>query len=66
MALRILLDSGANNFAFINTRYIINIAKFFNLKTISLLQPISIRDYNNKFRTIVTHVLRVYLIIDGR
>jgi hypothetical protein len=65
MALRILLDSGANNFAFINTRYIINIAKFFNLKAIPLPQPIFIRGYNNKSRTTVTHVLRVHLTIDG-
>jgi hypothetical protein len=64
--LRTLLDSGVNSFVFVNTRYIINIAKFFNLKAIPLSQPISIRGYNNKFRATITHVLRVHLTIDGR
>jgi len=43
-----LIDSGVNGFAFINTVYVINIAKFFNLKTQSLVQPIIAKGFNRR------------------
>ena len=66
VSLRTLLDSGANGFAFMNTRCAINIAKFFKLKITPLPQPIPVKGYDSKSRTYVTHILRMYFTIDGR
>jgi len=35
-----LINTGANNFAFINTAYTINVAKFLNIKATLLEKPV--------------------------
>jgi hypothetical protein len=66
VVLHTLLDSGANGFAFMDTRCANNLAKFFNLIPTPLPEPIPVKGYDSKSRTTVTHILRTYLIIDGR
>jgi hypothetical protein len=61
-----LTNSGANGFAFINTLLAIDITTFFNLKFQHLSKPISIKGYNSKLGTRITHFLRMYLTINQR
>jgi hypothetical protein len=49
-----------------DTRCVNNLTKFFNLISIPLPEPISIKGYNSKSRAIITYILRIYFIIDGR
>ena len=46
--LNALTNSKTNGFVFINTLYIINITKFFNIKATRLEMPILIKGYNSK------------------
>jgi hypothetical protein len=64
--LNALADSGANGFVFINTLYIINIAKFLNVKAQRLPRLINIKGYNKKAESAITYILRLYFIINGR
>ena len=66
IALYILLNSGANGFAFVDTRYANNLTKFFNLIPISLPEPIPVKGYNSKSRAIITYIIRAHLTVDGR
>jgi hypothetical protein len=61
-----LADSRANGFVFINSSFTINIAKFFQLKAQRLPEPIYIKGYDRQSLKSVTHVLYLYLIVDGR
>jgi hypothetical protein len=54
--LNALADSGANGFVFINTLYIYNIAKFLELKAQRLLQPVSVKGYNDKKDSAITYI----------
>jgi hypothetical protein len=57
-------DFKANGFVFINTFYTINIIKFLNVKTQRLFYLINIKGYNKKTKSAITHILRLYLIIN--
>jgi hypothetical protein len=61
-----LTNSRVNSFAFINTLFTIDIATFFNLKFQRLPKPISIKGYNGKLGTRITHFLRMHLTVDKR
>ena len=66
VALRTLLDSGANGLAFVDTRCANDLAKFLNLIPTPLPEPIPVKGYDSKSRATVTHILRAHLTIDGR
>jgi hypothetical protein len=66
VALYILFDSGANGFAFVDTRCANDLAKFLNLIPIPLPEPIPVKGYDSKSRATVTHIIRAYLTVDGR
>jgi hypothetical protein len=55
--LNALADSKANGFVFISTFYIINIAKFLNMKAQRLLCLINIKGYDNKAGSAIIHIL---------
>jgi hypothetical protein len=55
--LNALADSKANGFVFINTLYVINIAKFLNVKAQRLPRPINIKGYDRKAGSAITHIL---------
>ena len=59
-----LTNIKANRFAFINTTYTINTAKFLNIKAILLKEPIAIKGFNSKWGHIVTYILTLHLLID--
>ena len=59
-----LTDTRANGFAFIDTLYAVDIAKFLNLKAERLPNPITVRGYNGKAQNAITHYLRLYMTID--
>ena len=49
-----------------DTRYVNNFTKFFNLILIPLSKPIPVKGYDSKFRAIITYIIRAYFIIDER
>jgi hypothetical protein len=55
--LNVLANSRANSFVFINTFYIINIAKFLNVKAQRLSCLINVKDYNKKAESVITYIL---------
>jgi hypothetical protein len=55
--LNALADSEANGFVFINTLYVINIAKFLNVKAQHLPRPINVKGYDRKAGSAITHIL---------
>lgn len=59
-------DSRANGFAFINITYIIDIAKFFNLKAKHFIRPINTKGFNGRPGKLVTHFLSFNLSLDGQ
>ncbi len=61
-----LTNSRVNSFVFINILLAIDIATFFNLKFQRLPKLISIKGYNSKLGTRITHFLRIYLTINKR
>ena len=61
-----LADSGANRFVFIDLSFAINIAKFFQLKAQRLPELIHVKGYDGQSLKSVTHVLYLYLTVDGR
>jgi hypothetical protein len=44
----------------------INIAKFLNVKAQRLPRLINVKGYNRKAGSAITHILRLYLTIDGQ
>jgi predicted aspartyl protease len=62
--LEALADSGANGFVFIDTLYAIDLVKFLSIKIQQLPQAISVKGYNRKNRSVITHILQLYLTID--
>ena len=62
--LNVLTDSKANGFVFINAFYAINIVKFLNVKAQRLSRLINVKGYNKKAGSVITHILRLYLIIN--
>ena len=66
VALKALIDTGANGFAFINTDLAILIAQHFGIRTIPLETECSVRGYNGKSETPITHAMLLNLIVDGR
>jgi predicted aspartyl protease len=64
--LNALADSGANGFVFIDTFYAIDIAKFLNVKAQRLPRPINVKGYDRKAGSVITHILRLHLTINGR
>jgi hypothetical protein len=55
--LNVLTNFEANSFVFINTFYIINIAKFLNVKAQRLPCLINVKSYNKKARSAITYIL---------
>jgi hypothetical protein len=64
--LHALANTRANGFAFINTTYAINIAKFLDIKATWLKKPIFVKGFDSKQRHVVTHILTLYLFINKR
>jgi hypothetical protein len=64
--LNILANSETNGFVFINTFYVINIAKFLNIKVQRLSCLINIKGYNKKAESVITYILQLYFTINGR
>jgi hypothetical protein len=64
--LNVFTNFKVNSFVFINTLYIINIAKFLNVKTQCLSCLINVKDYNKKAKSAITHILRLYFTINKR
>ena len=64
--LNVLTDFKANGFVFINTFYTNNIVKFLNVKAQRFSRLINVKGYNRKAGSVITHILRLYLIIDGQ
>ena len=64
--LNALINSKANGFVFINTFYTNNIVKFLNVKAQRFSRLINVKGYNRKAGSVITHILRLYLIIDGQ
>ena len=60
-----LTNTKANGFAFINTAYAINTAKFLNIKATQLEEPIAVKGFDSKWGYAVTYILTLYLFIDG-
>ena len=52
-----LIDTGANGFAFIDSAFAVEAAKFLNVEPIRLDKNIDVRGYNGHVGTPVTHVL---------
>jgi predicted aspartyl protease len=61
-----LIDTGANGFAFIDTRFAILIGRHFGLNTIRLETPCAVRGFDNRNESSVTHAIALNLLIDGR
>jgi hypothetical protein len=61
-----LPDSGANGFAFLNTAFAIETAKFLNVKAKRLKQPIAVKGFSGKGDHVITHYIKFTLTIDGR
>jgi hypothetical protein len=55
--LNVLVDFKANGFVFINILYIINIAKFLNVKAQRLSCFINVKSYNKKAGSAITYIL---------
>ena len=64
--LKTLANTRANSFAFINTLYIIDIAKFLGVKAQCLPFSTRINGYNGKGSYTITHFIRLYFTIDRR
>ena len=60
-----LLDTGANGFAFIDTTFAIQLAKFLNIKTKPLNRTIQAKGFDGKTSKVITHLLILNLTIDG-
>jgi predicted aspartyl protease len=61
-----LIDTGANGFAFINTAYTNNVAKFLNAEATQLERPVQVKGYNGQAGQPVTHVLKLHICLNGR
>jgi len=61
-----LPDTGANGFAFMDTRCAVTTAKFLGLPFERLKKPIAIKGYDGHRGKAVTHYLRCTLAIDNR
>jgi hypothetical protein len=61
-----LIDTGANGFAFMNTTFAIDIAKFLNVKATQLEKPVQVKSYNGQAGKPVTHVLKLHIALNGR
>lgn len=66
LSLQVLIDSGANGFAFIDQTTAVDWAKFLGIKAQQLPHPISGLGYNGQSGASISHILRLHLIIDGR
>jgi hypothetical protein len=64
--LNALADSKANGFVFIDTLYVIDVAKFLNVKAQRLPRLINIKGYDKKARSAITYILRLHLTINRR
>jgi hypothetical protein len=62
--LHALTNTRANGFAFINTIYAINIAKFLNIKATQLEEPIVVKGFNSKCEHTTTYILTLHLSIN--
>jgi len=59
-----LINTGVNGFAFINTAYIINVAKFLNIKATLLEKPVQVKGYNGQASKPVTHILKLHISLN--
>jgi hypothetical protein len=61
-----LANTRANGFAFIDTTYAIDIAKFLNIKATRLKEPIVVKGFDGKCGYAITYILTLHLSIDRR
>ena len=63
---RALVDSGANGFAFLNTRFAVELAKKLNVRAKKLPRAIKVKGYDGGTPGQITHLLVLSLKLDGR
>jgi predicted aspartyl protease len=63
---RALIDSGANGFVFVDTRYTVDVARFLGLKTRRLPRSVPVKGYNGTQGQPITHYMRLHLAVDKR
>ena len=61
-----LADTEANEFMFINTLFTVNLAKYLNMKAQWLFKPLTVKGYNEQNGNLITHILCLYLKINGQ
>ena len=61
-----LVDTGANGYAFINTKFAIQVARFCQTPAVRLQAVCYVKGYDGKTKEPVTHVIFLDLRIDGR
>ena len=64
VALRALIDSGANGFIFVNTLFAIDLARSFNITTARLPSSIQVKGYDGRPGKPVTHYIRLHLTVN--
>ena len=62
----ILINTGVNSFAFMNSSFAMETAKFLDVKVIRLPRLISIRVYDDELNNTITYALILNLTIDER
>ena len=61
-----LADTGANGYLFIDTKKAIELARFYNIPTEPLRQPVKTRGFNSSDRPQITHAIKLHLIVGGQ
>ena len=63
---RILINTKANGYAFINTEFAALATRFLNTKTPRLLILCNIRGFDSKIAQLITNYIKLTLLIDKR
>lgn len=61
-----LADFEADEFAFLNTSFVINLSKFLNIRAKKLSTSIWVKEYDEKSSSQITHVLSLTFLIDDQ
>jgi transposase InsO family protein len=65
VAVQALIDTGANGFAFIDTKLAVMVAQFFGIHTEALDSKCAVRGYDGKSTNPITHAITLNLVVDG-
>jgi predicted aspartyl protease len=61
-----LINTGANGYTFIDSKFVRIIERFLDVKPTQLKSPCNVRGFNGKQATPITHYIELTLLIDGR